>query len=451
MLRMTIMRVKNSYFLFLGLIAISLKLGVFFILDLPAIYPDSGGYLNLARMISDFDISGYSGPRTPVYPLIIAICNMNLTLVVVLQLILGILITLLMFKLTFIFTSNQRVAFVAALTYLLFVPQFYAEISIMAETVTTFFTTISVYCSVLYIVCKKSFYNIIISVVLGCFAALTKPLLFLLPFFIVLLYGVYSILKRENLRLGILRLAFILLIPVTAVISWSYINYRTNQVFTLSTLSGLGMTNAVGGFMIQRNDQYKEIRDIYLKYRKNQIEETGSYTNTIFKALPEMQEKTGLSYAQLSMRLQEMSKLEMSEQPLPYLKHIIVSAYSFWNPTLREDKENILSLKRLPSTIGRLVILALNISFILALPAILILLIYKRELIQSFGVAEVLLFCFIYILVISSSCSQGMVENGTFRYSLPFQPVTSCFALIYFCSFISVLFSNSRRTLNPVN
>ena len=91
------MKVKNNYFLFLIIIASTFKLLFFLFAEHPNLFPDSGGFIQLAQMISNFNLSGYNGVRTPGYPLIIAICNMNLSLVVAFQMILGIFISLLMF------------------------------------------------------------------------------------------------------------------------------------------------------------------------------------------------------------------------------------------------------------------------------------------------------------------------------------------------------------------
>ena len=46
------------------------------------IFPDSDGYIELSKLISDFNLKGYHGLRSPGYPLIISVFNQNLYLVV---------------------------------------------------------------------------------------------------------------------------------------------------------------------------------------------------------------------------------------------------------------------------------------------------------------------------------------------------------------------------------
>lgn len=433
------MKVKNNWFFYLIIIAIAFKLSIFLFTAVPLVSPDSGGYIGLARNISSFNLSGYVGIRTPGYPLIIALCNMNLTIVVVVQMVLGIFISLLMFKITYTLTSNPQFAFISALTYLFYVQQFDIERFILSETVTTFFVTAAVYFSIVYFFRGKLFYKMLISVLLGCFAALTKPLLILLPFFLIIIFTIDVLYYREKLITLLLRLPILLLLSITSITSWSYVNYKNNQVFTLSTLSGLGMTNAVGGFMIPRNDQFKEIRDIYIKHRTIQINKTGSYVNTIFQAFPEMQQETGLNYASLSVQLQKMSKLEISEQPKLYIRHIVGSVYRFWNPLAEREFNKLYNLKLLPGTIGRVIILILNVLFIISLP-LLLLLIYKKQ----FDYNTLFILIGVYLFVWGSSIAQGMVEYGNLRYSLPFQPITSCFAIIFTLNLFSVWFKASE-------
>jgi hypothetical protein len=418
---------KNNYFLYLFVIAITFKLSIFLFTKLPLISPDSNGYIDLANRISNFNLTGYNGERTPGYPLIIAVCNINLKIVVVVQMIMGVLISLLMFKITKVFTANQKMAFIAALTYLFYVPQINIERSILSETTATFFVTASVFFGIVYVLREKLFYKMFLSILLGCFAALTKPIFILLPFFLILIFSVDALYKKEKLRTAVLRLTLLLLITITTITSWSYVNYKNNQIFTYTTLSGLGMTNAVGGFMVPRNDQYKRIRDIYIKHRTIQINKEGTYVLTIFQAFSEMQQETGLSFAQLSMQLQKMSIVEIFKQPIPYIKHVIRSVYIFWKPLGKKDIQRLYYFKNLPSSVGDIVIQITNVLFVIGLP-ILFLLNRSKKI---FDFSRLFLFLGVYLYIWGSSIAQGMVESGIDRYSWPFQPIISCFALVF--------------------
>ena len=180
--------------------------------------------------------------------------------------------------------------------------------------------------------------------------------------------------------------------------------------------------------MIPRNDQYKAIRDIYLKHRATQIKATGSYENTIFLAFDEMQKETRLSYVSLSMELQKMSKLEINAQPFLYVKHVVEGVYRFWNPLAERNLNTEFNLKYLPSTISRILILVINILFIIGLPMLLFSSVSKTKI----QISKILIFVFICFFVGGSSVAQALVEFGTNRYFLPYQPIVSCFALIFY-------------------
>ena len=426
------MKVSNNYFLYLIIIAVAFKALIFLFAELPIVYPDSNGYIFLARLISSLDLSGYSGVRTPGYPLIIAACNMNLSIVVIVQMVLGILISLFMFHLTLIFTSKPKIAFVAALTYLFYVPQFNIERSIVNETTATFFLTASIYFCVVYFVRSRLFYQMFFSILLGCFAALVRPILTLLPFCLILLFIIEAFYQKEKLKILVSK-TFLLLLLITASLTfWPYLNYKNSKVFTISTLSGLGMTNAVGGFLTAKEDKYSIIRNIYIRHRNIQIAETSSYENTIFRAFDEMQHVAGLDYVPLSMELQKMSRVAIHDYPLAYINHILQGTFRFWYSLSDRNASTLFGIKYLPSVLSRACIMLLNIFFLAGLP--LIMLTKKNR--NSLSTTQIILFIFIYLFVAGSSVAQAMVEYGTNRYFLPYQPIVSCFAIIFSCTII---------------
>ena len=432
------MKVKNNYFIFLLLIAAICKLIFFFCTELPIIYPDSTGYIALAKLISNFNLSGYYGVRTPGYPLIIALCNMNLTLVVVVQMLLGIMISLLTYRITYLFILSHRISFLCGLTYLFYVPQFNIERSIVNETVTTFFLTVSVYCILVYFKRSKDFYLFLISVCFACYAALTRPILIILPFWLVFLFIVEALNKKENIITISKRIIILLVLIIPILAFWPFFNYKNNHVFTISTLSGMGMTNAVGGFITIKEDKFSVIRNIYIKHRNIQMAETGSYENTIFHSIDEMQMVSGLKYVPLSMELQKMSMTAIHDHPYAFLKHILQGTWRFWYSLSDRNSTTLFSLKYLPSVLSRVYILVLNIFFLAGLP----LLILFRKTRKNVSVDQMIIFVFMYLFVLGSSVAQAMVEYGTNRYFLPYQPITTCFAIIFafflFSSFFKV-------------
>ena len=71
------------------------------ILIYPAVeFADTGGYRLLAQQLTSLNFSGYEGFRTPVYPLILAVCGLNWDLVRVVQFLFGVSISAMLFILT---------------------------------------------------------------------------------------------------------------------------------------------------------------------------------------------------------------------------------------------------------------------------------------------------------------------------------------------------------------
>lgn len=93
-------------------LAVSLRLFLFTLFySSVTIYPDSDGYLELAKIISSFNLIGYNGLRSPGYPLIISLLFRNLYLIVFFQFALGIISSLFWYKSLLNFGFSIRRAF----------------------------------------------------------------------------------------------------------------------------------------------------------------------------------------------------------------------------------------------------------------------------------------------------------------------------------------------------
>ncbi len=72
------------------------------------------------------------------------------------------------------------------------------------------------------------------------------------------------------------------------------------------------------------------LRDTYLKYRAAQIASTGSQTNAIWEAIPEMQKVSGLSFYALSRHLADLSVQLILAHPDLYLQRVARGWWLFW-------------------------------------------------------------------------------------------------------------------------
>ena len=68
--------------------------------------PDSYDYLALSNIISESDWSNYTAKRTPGFPVIISLLKQNLKILVAFQLLLGVLSTVLLYKIILSISKN---------------------------------------------------------------------------------------------------------------------------------------------------------------------------------------------------------------------------------------------------------------------------------------------------------------------------------------------------------
>ncbi len=107
--------------------------------------------------------------------------------------------------------------------------------------------------------------------------------------------------------------------------------------FGMTTMTGYHLSQHSGAFMELAPDKYATIRDVYLKHRARQIAETGSHSCTIWSALPELRQRTGLSFVDLSRELTHVSTLLIRQHPLRYSKTVVGAWVGFWKVPLYWD------------------------------------------------------------------------------------------------------------------
>ena len=99
---------------------------------------DTVGFTDLARMIGSMGFSGYTGLRTPPYPLFLLAVGSDPHPVRVAQMALGVAITAVLFVTTYRLSESTPTAVACALLYGLNLPQIYYESAVLSETLATF-------------------------------------------------------------------------------------------------------------------------------------------------------------------------------------------------------------------------------------------------------------------------------------------------------------------------
>jgi hypothetical protein len=341
-------------------IALIVRLVMYF-LYAPVSYSDSRTYRRLAGQILRGWIH-YDGTRTPGYPAFLAVFRTDQTAWLV-QMGMGLVITLLMYylgwQLGVDLGKKKRVylAMLAALAHTLNIGQLFFESNLLSETLATFFLVLSVAGWVWgYRVLKAR--TIWLAAALGAtcaLAILTRGLFILLPFWTILMIWLYWVdkpeaykteqsgagVRKKSLKLvpqalltrlkKLFPVLLAFMIPFSLLIgAWiGFIRVHYNQ-WGLETMGGFHLIQNTGTFFEYVPDEYAAIRDTYLKFRNEKIDQTGSQTNVIWKAIPEMMKASGLGFYDLSRLVGKISINLIREHPGLYLRNVASGWWYFW-------------------------------------------------------------------------------------------------------------------------
>jgi len=316
------------------LIAILVRIA-FLLVYHPILWPDSHGYLKLAKAMTNFDITNDLGARTPIYPLFISVLKLDNWSIFFTQSLLGIATSMFLYSIFTRLSGKPVVGLIGALVHSLNPSTLFFEANILSETLTTFLVCLTIFFAFSVVNNGKLRPSACFLVgITSSLAGLTKPLFQLLPIalMLVVIYAQYS--RRSWLLIkNILLSASSILIPfLILIVGWSYVNYNRFGYFTVSTLTGYNLTAHSGKFIERARDEYKVIADIYIQERDKKIATTDTSTGTIWRAQRKMLVSTGLSHAELSKKLTKMAIRLFIANPVSYSKSVIQSFILFWFP-----------------------------------------------------------------------------------------------------------------------
>jgi 4-amino-4-deoxy-L-arabinose transferase-like glycosyltransferase len=328
----------------LVLIIISLLIRVvFFLFYRPASFDDTLGYIDTGQTLQAANFEGYNASRTPVYPLLMVATGFDPWRLWMVQLLMGLAITVMLYLLARFHTGNSRIAFVVGLSYSLALNSLFFEAALLTETAGTFLLFLSLIFFILTRRRKGRLIFYVATAILASLAALTRPLMLLLaPLY--LLFFIRRWHRRDyDRRLWVRYLAGFGL-PV-AILLGGYIIFNGNYAgsFTFSTLTGYNLAGHSGAFIEYAPDEYATIRDIYLKYREARVAATGTHIWTIWDAQGEMSQATGLDFVGLNNALTRLSVRLIATHPLMYLRNVAVAWAQFWASGISWDLDNLAS------------------------------------------------------------------------------------------------------------
>lgn len=376
------------------------------------VYPDSEDYLVLAKRLLNLDLSGYEGQRSPGYPILLAISNNSYIITSILQACIGILTLIIIYKTCLILDVSKKHSLIIALALACYLPAIFFEYALLSETLTFFFIALTFYIFFNIWNGKSANTNYLLLALTCGYIVLIKPFYIFLPIilFIILLF-------RHTTKRVQPQKVICLSIPIIIFLGWSYVNKINTGYFTSTTFYGFNLAQNCVSFAEKTTTEYTEIGEIYAKHRDNRTSDK-EVAMTIWEAYPELVEKTGLAFPDLSHTLYNYSISTIKKNPTAYVKHVLISWSDFWKTSLYWEY-NRFAIPYANNIIlyicyaERIVFQLIKVLFVLFIPYNIILSIRQRRLSHQ---------TIISIVVFTASILQALITYGTnSRFSFPFE------------------------------
>lgn len=379
------------------------------------VYPDSADYIELAKRLLNFNLNGYEGQRSPGYPLLLSLANTNLYLTAIFQSISGIITCIFIYKICIALNLAKRSSLLLAILSACYVPSIFFEYSILSESLTLLFITISFY--ILFRLLKENNPPIRYYLLLSFSCAF---LVLIKPFYIYMagLLFIFLIIHHITTKAVILKVLSVIILPSLIFVSWSAVNKVNTGYFTSTTYFGFNMAQNCVSFAENTTDEYRDIGNIYAKYRDNRDSSEYEIAMAIWEAYPELKDETGLSLPDLSNKLYKYSITTIKMNVTAYIKQAVISWADFWKTSLYWEYDSFeiphanVILKYICYA-ERIILQLIKIMFVLLIPYHLIMFIRKKNLSPQLIIS---------VVVLSASILQALVTYGTnSRFSFPFE------------------------------
>jgi hypothetical protein len=362
----------RAWLLAVALISVTQRVGLL-LLYRPVHYGDTPSYRRLAESLLR-GLEYYDGTRTPGYPYFLAFLGPDERVWLV-QMALGLATTFLFFYMGWQTTGRAWFGGIAALAHTLNMGQLFFEANILSETLTTFLVSLA-YAALFYWLFHASARTVWLALGLGVItslAVMVRPLFIYFPFWFLLFIAVEckekGLASRLNFRLNLPATGAFLLPVILLVGGWINFIHTKYGDWGLTTMTGYHLIQHTGVFFEYVPDEHAALRDTYLKYRDQQIALRGNQANTIWDAIPEMQQASGYNFYDLSRVLAKISVQLILDHPDLYLRNVIKGWWYFWRAPFYWSVEafqwEALAQLTEPLVLGsRLVLIAANLLFL---------------------------------------------------------------------------------------
>jgi hypothetical protein len=293
--------------------------------------PGDPSYLQMAQDILRFNFHGL-GDRTPLYPLFIAVCGLNLRVVWVAQSILGITASLMIFDMAFRRTRHSLFSFFVGIVCSLIPEVIIFESGVMAETLTSFLLVTSFWLFTRWDGSAEN--NIRHPLALGsivALAGLTRPLMIcLVPVYYLFLIPVLP--PAKMLRLEALKRTFFFALPICVfILGWCGFNYLNGGYFTPTTRAGQQLMDQVDSYVDLAPERFALLRDAWIQSRQHSAHTPDEIEDVYYRgALPEVERQTGKTEIQVSHEFASLAVYLEIHHPVLCLRRAELGWIQFW-------------------------------------------------------------------------------------------------------------------------
>src|SRR5690348_4055747 len=254
---------------------IFLRIGMSLI-AVPQGFPDTGTYINLAQQLRHIDFSSYEGRRTPGYPIVLIMANFSPAKIWLWQMIAGLAVSVCLFTAALKTTNSGAVGFLSGMAYNLNLSQMFFESALLPETFSTFFLLLSV--ALLPFLREPvnvlRHYALVLLLVgtLAGLAIMFRPQFVFLPFIMAGFVG-WTSGHLSNLRWPplIMRMVVVFAPGIILVLGWCSFNFFNLNSFTLSTQTGIGLTEHTIAFIELAPSSYATEKEILIRHRRTHV------------------------------------------------------------------------------------------------------------------------------------------------------------------------------------
>jgi hypothetical protein len=332
-------------------------------------YGDTGSYMRLAGVVSRLTLDGYDGTRVPGYPAFLALVGMEADRVWFSQMVLGWMISLLLFWLGWRTTGSPFAGALIGGLYNVIPGQVLFEANLLTETLTTFWIVLSL---TLFVALDRerslvggSGWALALGVAASA-VGMVRPLFFPLTIWYLLFV---LLTKGVSWRNRLVRLAAYSIGPLLIQGGWLLYMNTSYHMLSPTAMAGYSLVQHTGEFFEYLPDDVAPIRDTYLKFRDAQIEERGVQTNVIWDAIPAMTEASGLNFYKLSREMRRLSIQLIREHPDLYIRNVIEGWVAFWKAPVYWQKDAVSSqfvsaVLEVLASLGRMISVAANFAFL---------------------------------------------------------------------------------------